>query len=77
MGQFSIAQEGEEWGLVLKEFLDREAKDKYSLKITATDGRFEAPATVEVHVLDINDNSPLCVQVRHSAMTRQYIFRFQ
>lgn len=69
-------QEGEEWGLVLKESLDREAKDNYSLKIRVTDGRFEAPATVEVHVLDINDNSPLCEQVCQSAMTLQYILRF-
>ncbi|XP_071255782.1 protocadherin Fat 2-like [Salvelinus alpinus] len=66
LGQFSILQEGEEWGLVLKESLDREAKDKYSLKITVTDGRFEAHATVEVHVLDINDNSPLCVQLLYT-----------
>lgn len=65
MGQFAIIQEDEgEWGLIVKEPLDRETKDRYTLKVTATDGKFEAPVMVEVHVLDINDNSPLCEQVR-------------
>lgn len=64
-GQFAIIQEDEgEWGLIVKEPLDRETKDRYSLRVTATDGKFEAPVTVDVHVLDINDNSPLCEQVR-------------
>uniref|UniRef100_A0A4W5KGH0 FAT atypical cadherin 2 n=1 Tax=Hucho hucho TaxID=62062 RepID=A0A4W5KGH0_9TELE len=71
LGQFSIVQEGEEWGLVLKESLDREAKDNYSLKIRVTDGRFEAPATVEVHVLDINDNSPLCEQLLYTEVVME------
>lgn len=65
LGQFAIIQEDEgEWGLILKERLDREAKDRYTLKVTATDGKFDAPVVVDVHVLDINDNSPLCEQVR-------------
>lgn len=65
LGQFAIIQEDEgEWGLILKERVDREAKDRYTLRVTATDGKFEAPVVVEVHVLDINDNSPLCEQVR-------------
>uniref|UniRef100_A0A673ZS26 FAT atypical cadherin 2 n=1 Tax=Salmo trutta TaxID=8032 RepID=A0A673ZS26_SALTR len=71
LGQFSIVQEGEEWGLVLKESLDREAKDNYSLKIRVTDGRFEAPATVEIHVLDINDNSPLCEQLLYTEVVME------
>lgn len=65
MGQFAIIQQDEgEWGLIVKEPLDRETKDRYALKVTATDGKFEAPVIVDVHVLDINDNSPLCEQVR-------------
>ena len=64
LGQFAIIQEEEgEWGLILKEPLDREAKDRYTLQITATDGKFQALATAEVHVLDVNDNSPECHQV--------------
>ncbi|XP_053180130.1 protocadherin Fat 2 [Scomber japonicus] len=64
LGQFAIIQQEEgEWGLIVKETLDRETKDRYMLKVTATDGKFETPVTVDVHVLDINDNSPLCEQL--------------
>ncbi|XP_074505101.1 protocadherin Fat 2 [Sebastes fasciatus] len=64
LGQFAIIQEDEgEWGLIVKEALDRETKDRYTLKVTATDGKSEAPVIVDVHVLDINDNSPLCEQL--------------
>lgn len=64
LGQFAIIQEEEgEWGLILKEPLDREARDRYTLQITATDGKFQSLATAEVHVLDVNDNSPVCHQV--------------
>ncbi|KAJ8282136.1 hypothetical protein COCON_G00046550 [Conger conger] len=64
--QFSIVQVGEEWKVTLKSSLDREAKERYGLKIIATDGRFQASATVDVHVLDINDNSPLCEQLLYT-----------
>ncbi|XP_042348803.1 protocadherin Fat 2 [Plectropomus leopardus] len=64
LGQFAIIQADEgEWGLIVKEALDRETKDRYTLRVTATDGKYEAPVTVDVHVLDINDNSPLCEQL--------------
>lgn len=63
MGQFSVTEAGEEWTVISKSPLDREDKDRYNLKIIATDGRFQTSANVEVHVLDLNDNSPLCEQV--------------
>ncbi|XP_035265581.1 protocadherin Fat 2 [Anguilla anguilla] len=63
---FSIVQVGEEWKVTLKGSLDRETKERYGLKIVATDGRFQASATVDVHVLDINDNSPLCEQLLYT-----------
>ncbi len=63
MGQFSVTEAGEEWTVISKSPLDREDKDQYNLKIIATDGRFQTSANVEVHVLDLNDNSPLCAQV--------------
>ncbi|KAI4792810.1 hypothetical protein KUCAC02_033138 [Chaenocephalus aceratus] len=64
LGQFAIIQEDEgRWGLILKEALDRETKDRFTLRVTATDGKSEAPVSVDVHVLDINDNSPLCEQL--------------
>ena len=64
LGQFAVVQlEDDQWGLISKEPLDREAMSGYSLTITATDGRFQSLATVELHVQDINDNSPHCQQV--------------
>ncbi|KAJ8394032.1 hypothetical protein AAFF_G00053760 [Aldrovandia affinis] len=66
LDQFSLVQVGEEWKVTIKSSLDREVKEKYALKITATDGRFQASATVDVHVLDINDNSPLCEQLLYT-----------
>ncbi|KAM9741190.1 LOW QUALITY PROTEIN: protocadherin Fat 2 [Menidia menidia] len=72
LGQFAIIQEDEgQWGLILKENLDREIKDRYALKVMATDGKFEAPITVEVHVLDINDNSPVCDQLVYREMVME------
>jgi len=77
LGQFAIIQEDEgQWGLILKENLDRETKDRYTLKVTATDGKFEAPITVDVHVLDINDNSPLCEQVSETRCISGVFYTF-
>ncbi|XP_054886595.1 protocadherin Fat 2-like [Poeciliopsis prolifica] len=67
LGQFAIVQEDEgQWGLIVKENLDRETKGRYTLRVTATDGKFEAPVTVDVHVLDTNDNSPVCEQLMYT-----------
>ncbi len=63
LDQFSVTAAGEEWTVISKSPLDREDKDRYNLKIIATDGRFQTSANVEIHVLDLNDNSPLCEQV--------------
>ncbi|XP_016409125.1 protocadherin Fat 2 [Sinocyclocheilus rhinocerous] len=66
LGQFSVTAAGEEWTVISKSQLDREDKDRYNLKIIATDGRFQTSANVEVHVLDLNDNSPLCEQLLYT-----------
>uniref|UniRef100_A0AAQ6ITX0 FAT atypical cadherin 2 n=1 Tax=Anabas testudineus TaxID=64144 RepID=A0AAQ6ITX0_ANATE len=72
LGQFAIVQEDEGvWGLIVKERLDRETKDRYTLKVTATDGKFEAPVSVDVHVLDINDNSPVCEQLVYTEVVME------
>lgn len=47
-------------------------KDKHTLKVIATDGKFQSAAAVEVHVLDSNDNSPLCEQVSHALLFKKY-----
>ncbi|TRY88306.1 hypothetical protein DNTS_016697 [Danionella cerebrum] len=65
-GQFSVTAAGDEWRVVSKSPLDREDKEKYTLQIIATDGRFQSSANVEVHVLDLNDNSPLCEQLLYT-----------
>ena len=53
----------------MKRHLDREEQDIYFLNITATDGLFVTQAMVEVAVSDVNDNSPVCDQVRFVAMS--------
>ncbi|KAI5607990.1 protocadherin Fat 2 [Silurus asotus] len=66
MGQFSVTVVGEECRLTSKGLLDREMRDKHTLKVIATDGKFQTAANVEVHVLDSNDNSPLCEQLLYT-----------
>lgn len=68
LGQFAVTVAREECRLVSKGSLDREMKDKHSLKVIATDGKFQTATAVEVHVLDSNDNSPLCEQVSHALL---------
>uniref|UniRef100_A0A3P8RV15 FAT atypical cadherin 2 n=1 Tax=Amphiprion percula TaxID=161767 RepID=A0A3P8RV15_AMPPE len=72
LGQFAIVQEDEgQWGLIVKESLDRETKERYTLKVTATDGKFDSPITVDIHVLDVNDNSPLCEQLVYTEVVME------
>uniref|UniRef100_A0A4W4GWN5 FAT atypical cadherin 1a n=1 Tax=Electrophorus electricus TaxID=8005 RepID=A0A4W4GWN5_ELEEL len=40
--------------------LDREDREHYVLNITATDGTYMAKTTVDLTVLDANDNDPVC-----------------
>lgn len=63
LGQFAIEHIQNEWKVFVRKPLDREEKDNYLLNITASDGIFTAKATVEVKVLDANDNSPQCEKV--------------
>uniref|UniRef100_A0A8C4T505 FAT atypical cadherin 2 n=1 Tax=Erpetoichthys calabaricus TaxID=27687 RepID=A0A8C4T505_ERPCA len=65
-GIFSIEQVDGKWTVVVKGLVDREEKEKHIIKITATDGRFQTSSEVEIHVLDINDNSPQCEQVLYT-----------
>lgn len=65
LGQFTVNQIEGEWTISSKKPLDREDTEKYLLKVMASDGKFQAITEVEIFVLDINDNSPECGQVRH------------
>lgn len=53
-----------EWKVYVSGLLDREQQDWYLLNITASDGLYVAHTAVEVTVMDANDNSPICNQVR-------------
>lgn len=57
-----------EWKMYVNGPLDREERHLYIINVTASDGLFVSQATVEVTVMDTNDNSPVCDQVimRHA-----------
>ncbi|CDQ76612.1 unnamed protein product [Oncorhynchus mykiss] len=58
--QFDLEHSQGEWRVVVRRALDREERDSYLLNVTASDGTFVTTATVEISVLDANDNSPVC-----------------
>ncbi|XP_028906850.1 protocadherin Fat 2 [Ornithorhynchus anatinus] len=66
LGQFDIIQADENWKISSKKPLDREDIEKYFLRVTVSDGKFQASTQVEVFVLDINDNSPKCRQILYT-----------
>ncbi|XP_063303933.1 protocadherin Fat 2 [Pelobates fuscus] len=66
-GQFSINEVGDQWVVSSKKPLDREEVEKHFLKVTASDGKFQATSEVEITVLDINDNNPQCQQMLYTA----------
>nr|XP_055053281.1 protocadherin Fat 3a isoform X6 [Misgurnus anguillicaudatus] len=59
-GVFALGLVQGEWKLYVKRPLDREERELYSINVTATDGLHVSMATVEVTVMDANDNSPVC-----------------
>lgn len=59
-GRFDLSPLGE---LTLKKALDREVVHKYKLDVVAYDGWRMTETTVEVDVLNANDNSPICRDV--------------
>uniref|UniRef100_A0A8C0ZPK4 Protocadherin Fat 2 n=1 Tax=Castor canadensis TaxID=51338 RepID=A0A8C0ZPK4_CASCN len=71
LGQFAINQVGDEWRISSRKTLDREHVAKYLLRVTASDGKFQASVPVEVFVLDINDNSPRCSQLLYTGKVRE------
>lgn len=66
-GVFALGLVQGEWKMYVKWPLDREECSLYIINVTASDGLFVSQATVEVTVLDTNDNSPICNQVRNKA----------
>ncbi|OCT88214.1 protocadherin Fat 2 [Xenopus laevis] len=66
-GLFSIDKAGDQWVIKTKKPLDREKEEKHLLQVTASDGKFQATVGIEIIVLDINDNSPECLQMIYTA----------
>ena len=63
-GVFSLALVQGECKVYVSAVLDREQQDLYLLNITASDGLYVTRTVVQVTVMDANDNSPICNQVR-------------
>lgn len=63
-GVFDLGLVQDEWKMYVKQPLDREKTDLYVINVTASDGLFVCETTVEVTVMDTNDNEPLFLQVR-------------
>lgn len=61
---FGLALVQGEWKVYVSGLLDREQQDWYLLNITASDGLYVTRTAVEVTIMDANDNSPICNQVR-------------
>ncbi|XP_008066005.1 protocadherin Fat 2 [Carlito syrichta] len=74
LGQFGISQVGDEWRISSRKTLDREHTAKYLLRVTASDGKFQASVNVEVFILDVNDNSPQCSQLLYTSKVREDVF---
>ncbi|KAM6988350.1 LOW QUALITY PROTEIN: protocadherin Fat 3-like [Tautogolabrus adspersus] len=66
-GVFALGLVQGEWKMYVKWPLDREECNLYIINVTASDGLFVSQATVEVTVIDTNDNSPVCEQAVYSA----------
>lgn len=60
LGQFGIRRSGE---IYVNKLLDREEVAHYRLTVLATDGTHVSTVTVNINILDANDNSPVCEQV--------------
>ncbi|XP_038549254.1 protocadherin Fat 3a isoform X3 [Micropterus salmoides] len=66
-GVFALGLVQGEWKMYVKWPLDREDRNLYTINVTASDGLFVSQATVEVTVIDTNDNSPICDQAVYTA----------
>ncbi|KAM7413789.1 hypothetical protein PAMA_020925 [Pampus argenteus] len=66
-GVFALGLVQGEWKMYVKGPLDREEHNLYIINVTASDGLFVSEATVEVTVMDTNDNSPICDQAVYTA----------
>ncbi|ESO94055.1 hypothetical protein LOTGIDRAFT_104487 [Lottia gigantea] len=68
-GHFDINRNGDLF--VSKRSLDRESKKHYRLTIAATDGAYVSYATVDIDILDANDNSPQCSKLMYTIFEKE------
>ena len=61
LNQFHVHSNGE---VFVNKPLDRETTDHYRLTVAATDGGFVSTAIISIDILDDNDHSPKCDEVR-------------
>ncbi|XP_061774733.1 protocadherin Fat 3a isoform X3 [Nerophis ophidion] len=67
-GVFALGLVQGECKMYVKGPLDREECNHYIINVTSSDGLFFSQATVEVTVMDTNDNNPVCDQARYTAL---------
>nr|XP_061797030.1 protocadherin Fat 3-like isoform X4 [Nerophis lumbriciformis] len=72
-GVFALGLVQGEWKMYVKGLLDREERSLYIINVTASDGLFVSQATVEVTVMDANDNKPICNQALYTATVPENI----
>ncbi|XP_077398228.1 protocadherin Fat 3a isoform X4 [Festucalex cinctus] len=72
-GVFALGLVQGEWKMYVKGLLDREERNLYIINVTASDGLFVSQATVEVTVMDANDNKPICDQALYTASVPENI----
>ncbi|XP_047191403.1 protocadherin Fat 3a isoform X11 [Scophthalmus maximus] len=66
-GVFALGLVQGEWKMYVKGMLDREERNLYVINVTASDGLFVSQATLEITVIDTNDNSPICDQAVYTS----------
>ncbi|XP_077578530.1 protocadherin Fat 3a isoform X2 [Stigmatopora nigra] len=72
-GVFALGLVQDEWKMYVKGLLDREERSLYIINVTATDGLFVSQATVEITVIDTNDNKPIFNQAIYAATVPENI----
>ncbi|KAJ6215568.1 hypothetical protein RDWZM_010068 [Blomia tropicalis] len=70
MNQFAIASNGD---LYVNKPLDRELIQHYELIILVSDGRFQTETIINIDIMDINDNGPICVKSNYIEMVSESV----
>lgn len=66
--QFQISNTGE---LFVSKKLDRESKEDYNISVAVTDGKFTTYSHISIHIIDENDNFPICLNPRYEVTVNE------